>query len=254
LQVVCAGSAHEALELLSSAQERGQPFKLLLSDVHMPQEDGFDLVEQIKKQPKLAGSVIMMLTSGGQRGDATRCRNLGVAAYLTKPVRAAELQAAISAILSASLQQDSKSCDIMPQPITRHSLREARSRTSMPLSVLLAEDNAVNQRLALRILEKQGHRVVVADNGKKALAAVETQKFDLVLMDVQMPEMDGLEATAAIRALERGTGDHLPIIAMTAHAMQGDRQWCLEAGMDAYISKPIRARDLLDVVESYCEQ
>jgi CheY-like chemotaxis protein len=166
---------------------------------------------------------------------------LGISAYLTKPVRVRELHAAIAAILTGS----------GPPLVTQHSLREARSGAKSPLRILLVEDNVVNQRLALRVLEKQGYTVVLADNGRRALSELSKQKFDVVLMDVQMPEMDGLEATAAVREGEKRTGAHIPIIAMTAHAMQDDKQRCLAAGMDAYISKPIRSRDLVELVENF---
>jgi two-component system, sensor histidine kinase and response regulator len=252
MQPTSAASAREALALLSGAHERGQPFTLILADVHMPEMDGFSLVEHLKQHPEFALATIMMLTSGGQRGDGERCRELGVSAYLTKPVRAAELQAAI-AMLVASNAGGPKHGTGLPL-VTQHSLREVRSPTTTPLCILLAEDNKVNQHLAFRILEKHGHRVIVADNGKKALAALAEQPFDVVLMDVQMPEMDGWEATVAIREQEKGTGAHLPIIAMTAHAMQDDKQRCLAAGMDAYISKPLCARDLVALVETYRPQ
>jgi CheY-like chemotaxis protein len=132
--------------------------------------------------------------------------------------------------------------------------RQAPSRTALPLQILLAEDNPVNQQLAARILEKQGHSVILANDGREAVAVLERQRVDAVLIDVQMPETDGIEATAVIRARERLTGQHVPIIALTAHAMQNDKQWCLASGMDAYISKPMRARDLIELVESVCPE
>jgi CheY-like chemotaxis protein len=201
----------------------------------MPEMDGFALAESIKRNPEWGTATIMMLSSAGQRGDAKRCRELGIAAYLTKPVRQAEL---LDAILTALGTKPIK--EALPALVTRHSLRE----NSKQLCILLVEDNAVNQKLAARLLEKRGHTVAIAGNGKEALAAVEKQSFDLVFMDVQMPEMDGFEATAAIRGKEKASGNHLPIIAMTAHAMAGDRERCLEAGMDDYITKPIRLEEL----------
>jgi CheY-like chemotaxis protein len=188
----------------------------------------------MKQDPTLTKATIMLLTSGGQRGDAARCRELGIAAYLTKPVTQAELWNAMLMTLGAAAPTPA------PALITRHTVREHRQR----LHVLLAEDNVVNQRLAVRILEKWGHTVTVVDTGKAVLTTLAQQSFDLVLMDVQMPEMDGLEATASIRAQERRTGTHVPIIAMTANAMQGDEERCLAAGMDAYIAKPMRPEDL----------
>jgi CheY-like chemotaxis protein len=187
----------------------------------------------------------MMLTSGGQRGDAARCRELGIAAYLTKPIRQSELRAAVNAVLNSAAEAQKQGTEV--PLITRHSLREARR--SSGVRVLLAEDNLVNQQLASRLLEKRGHTVVVANNGTEALGFLAHQTFDLLLIDVQMPEMDGFEATAEIRAQEKDTGRHLPIIAMTAHAMKGDEERCLAAGMDAYISKPIDSARLFALID-----
>ena len=239
-----AGGAKTALTILRHAQESGQPFAFVLTDAHMPEMDGFTLAEHITGDQSLAGAtIIMMLSSGGQRGDAARCRKLGVGAYLTKPVRQADLQDAMLTLLRSNQQ--------VPEPrglVTRHSLREGQSLAT-PRHVLLAEDNPVNQWLALRLLEKRGHRVVVAGNGREALQALEKESFDLILMDIQMPEMDGFEVSAAIREKEKTNGGHLPIIAMTAHAMKGDRERCLAAGMDAHVSKPIQSRELFDAIE-----
>jgi len=208
--------------------------------VHMPECDGFTLVEQILRRPGLAGITIMMLTSDGWRGDAARCRELGIAAYLTKPITQAELWEALLMVLPTPTSTTA------PAPlVTRHALRESRR----PLRILLAEDNPVNQRLAVRLLEKQGHTVVVAGDGQAAVAAVAQQRFDVVLMDVQMPVLDGLEATAALRAQEQTTGTHLPILAMTAYAMQGDAERCLAAGMDGYLAKPIKPAALLAALD-----
>jgi two-component system, sensor histidine kinase and response regulator len=242
-----AESAEAALAALHRARDSGHPFALVLSDAHMPGVDGFALAERIKQDPNLAGATIMMLTSGGQRGDAARCRELGVAAYLTKPIRQTELKEAVCGAL-ASKQGKTGTFGLL----TRHSLREARPRRSRrrALRVLLAEDNAVNQRLAVRLLEKRGIKAMVVGDGREALAAVEKQRFDVVLMDVQMPGMDGFETTAAIRAREARTGTHLPIIAMTAHALKGDRERCLAAGMDAYVAKPIRPEELFEAIDA----
>jgi two-component system, sensor histidine kinase and response regulator len=234
----------EALAQLSAAREAGEPYTLILTDMHMPKMDGFELVEQIRQRPELSAATIMMLTSAGHRGDAARCQELGVAAYLLKPIRQSELREAIARVLGAREHTG-------PIPlITRYSLHDAREPTAV-LRVLLAEDNAVNQRLAVRMLEKRGHRVVVAGNGREVLEALEKGSFDLVLMDVQMPEMDGFEATTAIREQEKSSGTHLPVIALTAHAMKGDRERCLAAGMDAYLSKPIRPQELDDILDGY---
>jgi CheY-like chemotaxis protein len=232
------GSGRAALEALEIAKGTAHPFSLILLDRSMPEMDGFDLAERIRQVPGLVGVTIMMITSAGHPGDGARCRELGICAYLVKPVRQSELFDSICQVL----QKDSP--EIKPPLVTRHTLREGpRSR------VLLAEDNAVNQTLAVRLLEKRGYAVVVVENGRAAIAALEREHFDAVLMDVQMPEMDGLEATVAIRAKERIAGGHMPIIAMTAHALKGDEQRCLSAGMDAYISKPIRTSELFETVE-----
>ena len=186
------------------------------------------------------GTTIMMLTSAGQRGDAARCRELGLEGYLTKPVSQSEL---LDAVLRVA---GSKRPEAKPALVTRHSLREE----GRSLRILLAEDNAVNQLLTSRVLEKHGHNVVTAGSGRAALEQLEKTSFDLILMDIQMPEMDGFEATAAIRKEEESTGKHLPIIAMTAHAMEGDRERCLAAGMDGYIAKPVEATALIDAIEN----
>jgi CheY-like chemotaxis protein len=231
--------SQEALARLVQARDLGTPFPLLLLDAIMPEVDGFTLAAQIQKDPTLVRSIIMMLTSGGQRRDTDRCRQLGIAAYLTKPIIPAELWEAMQMALGASPPTPAQALPI------RDTMREHRQR----LHVLLAEDNVVNQKLVLRLLEKWGHTVTVVSTGKDVLAVLAQQAFDLVLMDVQMPEMDGLEATAAIRVQERMTGTHMPIIAMTANAMQGDAEQCLAAGMDAYLAKPMRPDDLYTAIE-----
>ena len=234
-----AGAA-AALASMQEAQAAGKPFPLVIVDAQMPGMDGFTLAERIKLDPRLAGAIIMMLTSGGQRGDAARCRELGVSAYLTKPIGESDL-------LRATLQVLGKGepAARQAQLVTRHSLGEGRKR----LRVLVVEDNAVNQILAKRLVEKQGHSAAAVASGREALEALERGTFDLVLMDVQMPDVDGLEAAAAIRQRERHTGAHLPIIAMTAGAMQGDKERCLEAGMDAYVSKPVNVSELFTAIE-----
>jgi signal transduction histidine kinase/DNA-binding response OmpR family regulator len=232
-------SGPAALAMLAQAHDAGAAFPLVLLDAMMPEMDGFTLAAQIKQDPMLAETTIIMLTAGSQRGDAAHCRELDIAAYLTKPVTQDELWDAILMTLGAISQTSVSAL------VTQHTVREHRQR----LRVLLAEDNVVNQRLAVRLLEKWGHTVTVASTGKEALIALAQQSCDLVLMDVQMPEMDGLEATAAIRVQESGTGTHVPIIAMTANAMQGDAEQCLAAGMDAYIAKPIRPDDLFTAID-----
>jgi PAS domain S-box-containing protein len=234
-------NAPAALSLLRGAEAAGVPFRLMLADCHMPDMDGFTLVEQVQQSPDLASLVTIMLTSGGQRGDGVRCKELGIAAYLIKPVLQADLLQALLQVLSAQ-EGVAKPTTV----ITRHTLREGR----LPLRILLAEDNLVNQKLACRLLENHGDIAVVAATGVQVLETLEQQSFDLILMDAQMPEMDGFEATAAIRRMEQATRAHIPIIAMTAHAMVGDRQRCLEAGMDGYIAKPVHAHELFETIES----
>jgi PAS domain S-box-containing protein len=235
-----ASNGEEGIAVLERAASAGTPFPLVLLDAQMPGMDGFALAERIKQNPQLAGATIMMLTSAGQRGDAARCRELGIAVYLIKPIRQSELLEAILAALGKSRGKERATV------ITRHTLREDRRK----LQILLAEDNVVNQQLAVRLLEKRGHIVTVASNGNEALALLKRSRFDLVLMDVQMPKMNGFQATAAIRKEEESTGKHLPVIAMTAHAMKGDRERCLDAGMDGYIAKPIHFEDLADALEN----
>ncbi len=241
MRPAAADGAEAGIALLRKALANGAPFGLMLVDCHMPDTDGFMLVEQLQKLPEMRDLVTVMLTSGGQRGDGQRCGELGIAAYLIKPVLQSDLLEALMRVLGPR----SDPAEAM-QLITRHTLREAR----LPLRVLLAEDNIVNQRLAVRLLEKEGHNVVVAADGVKALEALEGSAFDLILMDVQMPLMDGVETTAAIRTREKSNGAHIPIVAMTAHAMAGDRQRFLSLGMDGYVSKPIHSRELFDVIEN----
>ncbi len=235
-----AAGGEEALEMMREAARSGRPFSAVLVDVHMPGMDGFTLVERMRADREAGDPAVIMLTSAGQRGDAARCRELGISAYLTKPAKQSELWDALMLVFGSADREGAA-----PQLITRHTLRENRRR----LRILLAEDNPVNQKVAVRMLEKRGHKVIVAGNGAEAAAAVAEGGFDLVLMDVQMPEMDGYEATAAIREHERETGGHLPIIAMTAHAMEGDREKCLAAGMDGYVAKPVASRELFAVIE-----
>jgi len=240
MQPSAVESGARAIISLGEAEGLGRVFPLILLDAQMPDMDGFALAEAIKRNPDWRAATVMMLSSAGQRGDAMRCRELGIAAYLTKPIRPSELLDAILTALGTRARSDA--ADIL---VTRHSLREGRRH----LRVLLAEDNAVNQLLAVRLLEKHGHVVTTVANGRKALEALEKETFDVVLMDIQMPEMDGWEATRAIRKKEITDGGHIPIVAITAHAMKGDENLCLAAGMDYYLTKPIRARGLFDTLE-----
>jgi CheY-like chemotaxis protein len=235
-----ADSAAEALRQLQAAAGTDAAFKLALLDCHMPEVDGFTLVEQMQRVSAFAGTATLMLTSAGQRGDAARCRELGIAAYLTKPVSQVQLIDAMRLALGRKSESATP-----PGLITRHSL----PANPTELRILLAEDNLVNQKVACRMLEKEQHSVVIVGNGCEVLQALERHSFDLILMDLQMPEMDGLQATAAIRDQERSRGGHIPIIALTARAMAGDRERCIAAGMDGYASKPIRLADLMSEIK-----
>jgi signal transduction histidine kinase/DNA-binding response OmpR family regulator len=239
-----ASDGEEALGLYAAADAAGTPFNLILTDMHMPRMDGFGLVKRLREKSGTCSSTIMMLTSGGQRGDAQRCGELGIAAYLLKPIRQSELREAVARVLSA---RESK--EVKPV-ITRYALREM-TQGGKSLKILLAEDNLVNQKLASRLLEKRNHIVTVVRNGKEALAALEKDHFDLVLMDMQMPEMDGFEATRILRQREKTNGNHQPVVAMTALAMNGDKERCIEAGMDGYLSKPIRPQELDEVLDRH---
>jgi two-component system sensor histidine kinase/response regulator len=242
---VAVDNGRKAMSLLLEAWSRGQPYPLMITDCMMPEMDGFELVERIKDDPRMAASTIIMLTSSGERGDASRCVKLGISAYLVKPIKQAELFFTVSKVLEEPAPENTH-----PSLITRHSIRESRNR----LKILLAEDNPVNQTVALRMLERMGHTVSLAENGEEALKAMKRVSFDLVFMDVQMPLLDGLEATKALRQWERTAERHLPVIAMTAYAMKGDEEKCLEAGMDGYIPKPISAQRLYDVIEEMIDQ
>ena len=233
----CVETAGEALELMRQAQQDGRPFQLVLTDAHMPEVDGFMLAGDIRKQYQAAEPVIMMLTSGDRPTDIAECERLGIASYLLKPIKQSELLEAIQLSLGLTGPRT-------PLAAAAHVCQ------CRPLKILLAEDSLVNQQLAVALLSGEGHEVVVANNGREAVAAVETGAFDMVLMDVQMPEMDGLEATAIIRRNEAaGGGRRLPIIAMTAHALAGDRERCIDAGMDGYTSKPINADELFAAIK-----
>jgi PAS domain S-box-containing protein len=232
----CASGVPEALSMLRQAGEARDPCRLVLLDANMPEIDGFQLAEQLHRELGRDGPVIVMLTSGDRPGDAARCQQLGITAYVLKPIKPSELlDAIVLALGGPPLEDEEVPCLVQPPPLR-------------PLHILLAEDSLVNQKLVLGLLDRDGHTVVVANNGKEALNALETQAFDLVIMDIQMPEMDGFEATAAIRSRERRQEGHVPILAMTAHAMKGDRERCLASGMDGYLAKPIRARQLREAI------
>jgi PAS domain S-box-containing protein len=242
LKPTLAESGRQAMSSLEKALDAGLPFPLVLVDANMPEMDGFALVEQLRRNPGLAGAIIMMLSSASQSGDAARCRELGVAAHLTKPIGQSELLDAILLAVGGKLHAAAPAS----RPGTHDPLREP----PRGLRILLAEDNHVNQMLAVRLLEKRGYHVQVANDGREALEKLKAADFDLVLMDVQMPVMGGFEATAAVREMEKSTGKHIPIVALTAHAVKGDRERCLAAGMDGYIGKPIRSEELFEQIEA----
>jgi PAS domain S-box-containing protein len=239
MQPTAVASGTEALEALTAASRQGMPFRLLVLDAQMPVVDGFAVAAEIARRTELAGLTIMMLTSGGRYGDSARCRELGVSAYLPKPVTQSDLFDAICRALDGPPEAAPKR---VPAPIAS---TEPVRRTR----VLLAEDNVVNQRVAVGLLQRRGHEVTVVSTGVETLEALKTATFDVILMDVQMPVMGGFEATAVIRAAEEQTGQHLRIVAMTAHAMAGDRERCLSAGMDGYLAKPIDPAALFAAVE-----
>jgi two-component system, sensor histidine kinase and response regulator len=240
---MAVNSAHAALETLMKAQMSGGGFALTVINAQMREMDGFALVEWLVRHPLPTGAIIMMLTPASQHDDIARCRALEVAAYVSKPVTESSLLAAIRATQEAPKQPDDRPLIAPPPEIAPQ---------QQSLHILLAENNTVNQTLAIRLLEKRGYEVVVARTGKEALAAWTRERFDIIFMDVQMPDMDGFEATGAIRQAERLKGGHTPIIAMTAHAMAGDQQRCVDAGMDGYISKPIQAQAIYEVIDNTC--
>jgi CheY-like chemotaxis protein/HPt (histidine-containing phosphotransfer) domain-containing protein len=236
-----ASCADEALAMLRSAAAEADPYHVVLADCHMPDADGFALAECIQHEPQITSAMILMISSSDKPGDISRCEQAGVTAYIMKPVKQSELFDAIVASLRMAPSEDDRAAILAP----------SERRPVGSLKLLLAEDSVVNQKLAVALLERAGHRVTVAENGRIAVDRVAAESFDVVLMDVQMPVLDGLEATAAIRAREKENGGHVPIIAMTAHAMKGDREQCLAAGMDGYVAKPIRGEELLAALEKY---
>jgi two-component system, sensor histidine kinase and response regulator len=234
-----------ALKILEHTQQAGTRFPLVLLDAHMPEMDGLTVAERINKNPLLEGITVLMLNSGDQREMEVRCRQVGISSYLRKPITRSELWEAMVTALSRPEIQRERSHRLGGW----HELQNGGELTQIRrLRILLAEDNLVNQRLVVRLLEKLGHATLVANTGREVLTALQQQSVDLVLMDVQMPEMDGFEVTAAIREQERQEGGHLPIIALTAHAMKGDQERCLTAGMDDYVSKPINTQALSSAI------
>jgi two-component system sensor histidine kinase/response regulator len=243
MKPVLVESGPAGFAAMQTSRTAGKPFPLVVIDAQMPDIDGFSVAEAFKKDPALAETMVLMLTSAGRQGDGARCRELGIAGYLMKPISRTELLEAILAVMRMPSDGPDR-----PQVVTRHYLREHRRQ----LCILLAEDNKVNQLVAARLLEKRGHTVVTVGNGREALAALDAAGsggFDLILMDVQMPDMDGFEATRIIRAREKSSGAHLPIVAMTAHAMKGDEERCLAAGMDGYVSKPFQGEEVFATID-----
>jgi len=243
-QPTCVQGAAEALHALDAAGKARKPFALVLTDLHMPDIDGFELVEAMRRNPETFAVTAVMLTSAGHPGDAKRARELVIPSYLYKPVRKQELLAAILRALghtqTAAQHQPSGALDARTRPHGLH--------------ILLTEDNRTNQAVATRMLEKMGHSFKVANNGEEALSMLTQDRFDLVLMDIQMPGMDGLTATKEIREREKGAQAHMPIIAMTAHAMKGDRERCIAGGMDGYVSKPIKREELETAIAAVIPQ
>ncbi|HVM62629.1 MAG TPA: response regulator, partial [Verrucomicrobiae bacterium] len=236
---VIASGAAAAFAGMKKAHAIGDPFRIVLLDCLMPETDGFELAAQIRQDADLSATKVIMLSSAGHAGVASRCKELGLAGYLTKPVKQSELFNTIAAAVGIRCESTT--------PIEK--TRPAPASASRKLRILLAEDNPVNQRLVIKLMEKRGHKWVAVNNGVEALDALERETFDAVLMDVQMPEMGGFEATARIRDREKSTGQHVPVVAMTAHALKGDRERCLEAGMDAYVTKPIQAAALFEAID-----
>ena len=233
-----AADERDALMMLENAFEAGKPYRVLLLDSHLAGMDGFEMAKRVKESPYGENLKMILLTSVGRKGDPAEFAKFGISGYLTKPVKQSELLDAITMALGHSTDEK---VDV----ISDYAIQEAQRR----FGVLVVEDNPVTQKVATTMLKKRGHRVVVASNGREALEALDKERVDLVLMDVQMPEMDGFKATELIRDREKGNGGHIPIVAMTAHAMKGDREKCLAAGMDSYMSKPIRAEDLFSIIE-----
>ena len=239
LRPVMVASGAEALAELQRRAAAGEPHPLVVLDYMMPDMDGIAVAERIQSAPELTGAIILMLSSADSPVAAERCKELKIALCLIKPVKESELLEAIITALGTAGPR-----------VRTVGVPAALAGSSRPLRILVAEDNPVNQRVVQTLLEHRGHTPVLTANGREALAALDREVFDVVLMDVQMPEMDGFQATAEIRAREKTTGAHVPIVALTAHALKGDRERCLAAGMDGYLAKPIRSEELIELVES----
>ncbi len=243
-----AESAAQALDMLRAARAQGDPYRIVISDMHMPEMDGESLGKAIKNDPGLGDTLLVMMTSLGRRGDARRFKAIGFSAYLTKPVRQSQLYDCLATVIGAAAPETGKTETVL---VTRHTLSEAGR---LKVRILLVEDNPTNQQVALGILKKLGFRADAVGDGREAITALEATSYDLVFMDVQMPVMDGFEATRAIRSGQTGiTNPGIPIIAMTAHAMKGDRERCLEAGMDDYIAKPVSPKAMAEMIDKWLE-
>jgi CheY-like chemotaxis protein len=244
MKPTAVASGAEAIAVLEDERAAGRAFALVLLDAQMPEMDGFSLAGYMKQHQDFTSATVMMLSSAGQRGEALRCKELGIAAYLTKPVSSSDLLNSVLTALGTGVKKRKE-----PSLVTWNSLPEDQRR----LQVLLAEDNPVNQMLARRMLEKLGHTITLVSNGKEALKALDQHPFDLIFLDVQMPEMNGHDAARAIRENEKRTGSHVPMIALTAHAMSGDRELCLDAGFDGYLTKPMHGIKLKLEIERVME-
>jgi two-component system sensor histidine kinase/response regulator len=244
-----ADGAAPAIETLRAARAEGDPFQIVITDMQMPETDGESLGRTIKADPELRDTRLVMMSSFGRRGDATRLKDIGFSAYLTKPVKQSQLYDCLAMVLGGR-EAAAKTPEI--PLVTRHTLHEARRGQTR---ILLAEDNVTNRQVALGILANLGFKADIATNGQEVLQALRTAPYDIVFMDVQMPEMDGFEATRAIRSGTSGVpNSKIPIVAMTAHAMKGDRERCLEAGMDDYISKPIAPQAMADALGKWADK
>ncbi|MDQ3302653.1 MAG: response regulator [Actinomycetota bacterium] len=245
-----AEDGQSALKMLRSATERGEPYDLAILDMRMPEMDGIDLAQKIKADPSISSTKLIMLSSIGRRGEGEKARQAGIEAYLTKPVKQSQLYDALATVMGTPAKEEAAAPEEEErQIVTRHSLKEAKARSRV--RILVAEDNQVNQKVAAKMLERLGYRADVAANGLEAVDALSRIPYSAVLMDVQMPEMDGYEATKEIRRREEGQEDRTPIIAMTANAMQGDRERALEEGMDDYVSKPVKLEELGAILERW---
>jgi CheY-like chemotaxis protein len=239
LKPTLAVSVEQASNRIRESFDSAAAYQLLLCDVKMPEVDGFSLLEELNQHADSVPAVIAMLTAGDETDDAERAKQLGAAACVFKPIKQSDLLNAMLTALKIEMIDEGTVESAVQIPGQR------------PLQILLAEDSLTNQKLALGVLQKWGHILTIANNGAEAVKLSEQNAFDLILMDVQMPELDGFQATAAIREREQKAGTHTPIVAMTAHAMKGDREKCLAAGMDGYVAKPIRFRELQTAIAQF---